>query len=349
MDCKENRTRICNIITIAVVLLISALALYFRFKMYHTRDLAGDELVQIDWMKSSLLDCISKARIRLQFPGDYALIYPFYKIFGLNNKWGLAIPHIGATLLGLYLLYELCRKYFKTIFGYIVTFAIVAFNATLIIHAFEIRPYSVLVTLGIAAFLVMKYIVEHQTASARKKDLVVFFIFLCVTFHFYGIFMLFFSYMYHLICSRKKELFKETLFRNVKDYWRIVFILFPFLYYFALEPDISYMEENTFEFIHRGVIPIAKGIVGNLMGYRKFYFLLLGLIISFIIPNNEKFKQVALFVIAIACPILLILWLCVINHYWFIQRLFIWVVPLFAFLIGWCWDSIFYYLQHRKV
>jgi len=347
MDFKENRTKICNIITITVVLLFSALALYFRYEAFN-RPLLGDELQEIYTIQSSLLGGINAARANFQFPGDFILIYPFYKIFGLENQWGLAIPHVGATLLGLYLLYVLCSKYFKTMFGYIVTFAIVTFNANLIFHAFEIRPYSVLVTLSVAAFLVMKYIVEHQTASVRMKYLVALFILLCVTFHFYGMFILFFPYMYHLICSRKQELFKETLFRNVKDYWLAVLLLIPFLYYFVLAPGTSYMNWNTFLYIDKGVIPITKGIVGNLMGYRNFYFLLLGLIISVIIPNKEKFKQVTFFVIAIACPTLLILWLSVANHYWFIQRLFVWVMPWFAFLIGWCWDSIFFNLQHRK-
>jgi len=341
MDLKENRIRVYKIITIVFVLLISILALYFRFEAFN-RPLWADELEEINTIQSSLLGGISAARAQFQFPGDFILIYPFYKIFGLDNQWGLAIPHIGATLLGFYLLFVLCSKYFKTMFGYIVTFAIVAFNANLIWHAFEIRPYSVLVTLSVAAFLIMKYIVECQTASARKKYSVAFFILLCVTFHFYGMFILFFSYMYHLICSRKQELFKETLIRNVKDYWLIFLVLVPFLYYFVLEPGTSYMNKDTFLYIKKGVIPVAKGIVGNLMGYRKFYFLLLGLAISFIVPNKEKFNQVTLFVVAIACPTLLIFWLSVVNHYWFIPRLFIWVVPWFAFLIGWCWDSIFF-------
>jgi len=123
MDCKENQTRIFKIITIAVVLLISALGLYFRFEAYHYRPLWIDELQEIATIRASLWGGINAARANFQFPGDFVLIYPFYKIFGVENKWGLAIPHVGSTLVGLYLLYVLCRKYFKTIFGYIVTFA----------------------------------------------------------------------------------------------------------------------------------------------------------------------------------------------------------------------------------
>lgn len=82
-------------------------------------ELSGDEKAQLIGMEKSLKYSVLNSMTNLQFPCDYVLIYPFYKIFG-KNKWGLALPHIFITLVGFYLLYILCRKYFKTIWGYLV-------------------------------------------------------------------------------------------------------------------------------------------------------------------------------------------------------------------------------------
>ena len=86
MDLEKNQTRIGKIITIAAVILISALALYFRYEAFNGRPLWADELQQINSMGFSLLESISKGQTVYQFPGDIVLIYPFYKIFGLITR-----------------------------------------------------------------------------------------------------------------------------------------------------------------------------------------------------------------------------------------------------------------------
>src|SRR3989338_3669672 len=108
--------------------------MYLRFDKRLRTNIGGDEPYQISGMKTSLVAAIIQSRQNLQFPGDYILIYPFYRLFG-ENKWGLAIPHIIITAIGFYLLYILCRKYLKTVLGYTITFAIFAYNYTLIRHA----------------------------------------------------------------------------------------------------------------------------------------------------------------------------------------------------------------------
>jgi len=86
-------------------------------------ELWSDELHQLGMMEGSFLDLIKLLPVKeycSYLSGDYYLIYPFFKIFSYN-KWGLAIPHIIATIIGFYILYLICKKYFKSIWGYIVS------------------------------------------------------------------------------------------------------------------------------------------------------------------------------------------------------------------------------------
>jgi len=42
--------------------------------------------------------------------------------------------------------------------------------------------------------------------------------------------------------------------------------------------------------------------------------------------------------------------LCLIDlgrRYWFLQRQFVWVMPLFALFLGWCWDSCFVWTKGK--
>ena len=336
-------------VIIISVILISLLGLYLRFDCRVKSELWIDELQQIGTMSDSLIGAVIQARNYMQFPGDTIIIYPFSHLFQ-NNKWGLAIPHIIITIFGFYLLYLMCRKYIKTLAGYMATFLIFSFNANLIYHAFEIRPYSVLVTLSIAVFLVLQYIFERKTFSPMKRILISLFFFIAALFHLYGSFILFFTYLFHLFFSRKGEGIKEVLLRHFKTFGFVLFLIAPFWIYFAFA-DKSYMKHmhvNTFEFIPFGAVSLAKSIIGNLVGIRQLYVLLLGIVIAFLLPHRERFMQIAFFVLSIIVPIFLILIASVIYQYWFIQRLFIWTIPFFAFLTGWCWDSVILYFQKSK-
>jgi len=333
-----------RIVTIGIVLLITVIGMYLRFDLRAKRELWTDEIAQIKPMEESLSATIKSARWFVQLPGDYLLVYPFYRLFG-ENKWGLAIPHILITIFGFYLLYILCNKYFKTLWAYIITFSIAAFNQTLILHAFEIHPYSVLVTLSIAAFLVMQYIVEKESLSLAKRFFTAIFIFIALLFHFYGTLILFFSYIFHLLFSRKEKTVPDVFLEHLKYYSIVIIIALPIWCYFVFARDMSFMYYDPFEYIHKGIIPIFKGVFGNLIGRRVLYLLLPGIPISFLIPHRERLKQVMFFVILVIAPISLTLLLCVTFKYWFIQKAFIWVMPLFAFLVGWSWDSIIIYFR----
>lgn len=326
--------------------------MYLRFINRNNKELCVDEPYQINTMKISLWYAISDAKRIMQFPGDVLLLYPFYLVFG-ENKWGLAIPHIISTLLGFYLLYILCKKYIKTTWGVIIAFLVVALNNNLINHAFEIRPYAVLAILGMATFLATQYIFENQSPSKTKKVLLSIFIFIAILFHLYSSLILFFSYIFHLLFSRKEDNLKNILIKHIKYYGIALLVSLPLWYYFALNNDKSYLKSFTatqygsFEYIHRGLIPMAKGIFGNLVCFKKFYFLLAGLVFAFLIPHKERLKQMMFFIIVIMLPMSLILLSSVIYGYWFLPRQFVWAMPLFAFLLGWSWDSVILYLKEK--
>ncbi|MDD3296627.1 MAG: hypothetical protein PHU64_04615 [Candidatus Omnitrophica bacterium] len=90
-----------------------------------------------------------------------------------------------------------------------------------------------------------------------------------------------------------------------------------------------------------------KFIFGNLIGRKTLYFLLLGMLFPLIFPVKERFKQILFLFIMVFFPIGLLLLSNIVNNYFFVQRQFIWVMPLFAFLIGWNWDSFLYFLKTR--
>jgi len=335
--CKKNKK---TFFTISLIL-ISLFGLYLRFDQRANTKLGVDDLFQIGPMHTSLSAALNSARQYLQFPGDCILIYPFFLIFG-ENKWGLAIPHIIITILGFYLLYVMCSKYFKTFSAYIITFLIFAFNVNLIYHSFEIRPYSVLVVLSMAIFIVLRHIFVQKEFSLFKKSLIMLFIFISALFHFYCPIILFFTYIYHLIFSRKEEGVGPVILRHLKQFGLVLLLTVPFWLYF-MHVDKKQFENqgiNTFQYIPFGMVSLLKGIFGNLIGVKKLYILALGIIFAFFIPHKERHKQVAFFIILIIIPIFLVLISSIYFKYWFIQRLFIWAMPLFAFLIGWCWDSL---------
>ncbi len=341
---KDNKyfRNIC-IITITII------GLFLRLKNLADRELWGDELFSITFMGESLKSALKVARGILQFPGDTLIVYPFYQLFG-KNKWGLAIPHIIATIIGFYLLYILCRKYFKTTLAYIITFLTVSFNANLIFHAFEIRPYSVLVTLGIAVFLAMQYIVENKTVSTLKKFLLNSFLFCVISFHLYGSFMIVFLYTFHILFSRREESIRSVILRNIRDYYLGVLFALPVWYYFVSvdKTYLKYLKHPVFEYIHSDPASLFKGIFGNLVAFKLFYVFAAMLPLAFLLPQRDRLKQVMFLFLVVLIPIIFVLFTCIHYQSMFIQRLFVWVMPLFAFLVGWSWDSVFIYFEDKR-
>lgn len=347
-------------ITILFVLIISIYALFLRSDHLSGHVFSSDENWQVAYAEqaTSIVDFI-KILPKIEFcsyiSGDYILTYPFVKLFG-RNKWGLAIPHIISTILGFYLLYLVCRLYLKTIWGYVITFIIVCFNATLLKHAFELRTYAVLPTLALGVFYISHFLVERPEVNTIKKWLIGIFFVLVIWFHVYGIVIVLLPVAFSLLSKLRDKSFKAVFKVNIKLLTIVLCIAMPLWFYSVFGPhinrDFNSPDNYLYPFIFIAnpfVDPISflKSIFGNLMGYKKLYPLLLGIIFPFILPYKDRYKQIGFLCITVFIPIQLILLSDSTTGYWFIQKQFIWVMPFFAFFIGWVWESFFLYVFRK--
>lgn len=338
-----------------IILGICTYGLYLRVEM-RTSKLWVDELWQLGNMHLSFIDFV-KSMPQVEHSGyialDFYLIYPFFKLFAYN-KWGLAIPHILSTIIGFYLLYLICKLYCRTIWGYVITFSIVCLNANLIIHSFEIRSYAILPTLALAAFLLSQKLIEENFSMNTKKKWAIGAFFVLVIWSFsYGILMLAMILFFFLLNKRRDVNF-NTIFKNTsKLLFFVLLVAMPLWIYSIFFAHLSYHGgRDVFQFIPNPLedsIGFLKGIFGNLVGCKKLYFLLIGLFFPLVLRYKERFKQLGFLLILVAIPIELLLIGAMRAQYWFIQRHFVWVMPLFALFLGWSWDSLICYMQDKFI
>lgn len=346
-----------NFVPVSVIF-ICIYALYLRLMALYLRELWCDELQQLDLIRNSgtFLELIAKVRMYepcAYLTGDCYLIYPFFKIFSYN-KWGLAIPHIIATILGFYLLYLICRRYFKTVWGYLITFLIACFNATMICHATEIRTYAVLPTLAMATFYLFQKIADSnfKLSFSKRIGATIFFV-LVIWFHVFNIVMFFSCFLFTLLFKYKEDDFKIYLKDAIFFTGIVLLFAMPFWLYSILVADLSYRDgfsRVTFEYIANplhNIVGFLKDIFCNLIGDKKLYFLFLGVIIPFSLSYKDRYKQLLFLTFIIIFPISVLVFSAMLKNYWFLQRQFIWVMPFFAFYLGWVWDSFFILLRRR--
>jgi len=332
------------------------LGLYLRFGVRMRQELGGDELYQLQVIDKPFLDFIRdlpKADFCSYLNGDYFLMYPFLKLFGFN-KLLLAIPHFILTVSGFYLLYVLCKRYFRTIWAYLITFSIACFNATLVAHALEIRTYAVLPTLALGVFLVMEdTVTKIASLSFSQKRLAWVFCVFVTLFHPYGILMLAFVTFYLLLTLERRFQTRKTVGEVMWFCCGVFLTALPLWCISILGEHRAYdwqHIQNVFQYIPSPVNNVAgflKGIFCNLIGYKAFYVLSFALFFPFLLPYDARFKQILFFLVLIILPIGTILLLDLKSGYWFLQRQFIWVMPFWAFLLGWSWDCFIDYFQRK--
>lgn len=290
------------------------------------------------------------------FPGDYVLTYPVVQIFH-DNKWGVSIPHIIITILGFYCLYLICRRYLKHSFSLLIAFAIFTFNAELIFHAFELRPYSVLATLGLAVFYCTETIVDPRYApSPWKKFWIGVLLFLTVVYHAYGILIVAFCTMFSVLAQRERAPLPALIKHIAKFYIALGAVALPAWLWYAggsMDRQIS-THMKTFEFIPNPLLdPIGfiRNIVGNLLGNKLFYPLLLGPALAWVLPHSARLKYIGFLLVLVVLPLMLLCLADLSKGYWFLQRQFIWITGLFCFYVAWGWDIVldFYAGRRKKV
>ncbi|MBN3040108.1 MAG: glycosyltransferase family 39 protein [Candidatus Omnitrophica bacterium] len=336
-------------------LAIFSYGLYLRIlKLYHHK-LWVDEYHQLNQMRHGFLEMIKgfpEKEFCAYLSGDYFLIYPFFKIFRFN-KWGLSIPHIISTIAGFILIYMICRRYYKTFWGYLISFLIVALNGTMILHATEIRTYAVLPTLALATFYLWPFIIEekHNFSSVKKTAIGIFFI-AVIWFHVYGILIFFLPLIYYLLVKGKDKDFKVQIKNLLRFLGLILAITMPLWIISVCGRHLGWKTHkfNVYEFIPNPWSDLSgflKGVFGNLLGRKSLYFLLTGIFFPFLVPYKKRSEQIIFLALMVLLPVGLIFLTNLKNRYWFIQRQFIWVMPYFAFFIGWSWDSAIVYFKDK--
>jgi len=335
-----------------LVSFICMCALCLRAAYLYQHTLSCDELYELNLMRGTFLDLlsqISKGGFGTYLVGDIYLVFPFFKVFHYN-KWGLAIPCIISTVIGFYVLYLICKRYYKSTWAYLITFGIVCFNATLIQHATEIRAYSLLPTLALVVFYLFERIADLDfKLSILKKTFAMLLFAIVIWFHVYGILMFTSLFLFTLLSRYKEKNFKLYFIDAVFFAGMILCIAMPFWIYcvFGVHSGLSRLNNyNIFQFIpdpSHNAVGFLKSIFCNLIGIKILYFLLLGVIVPFIFSYKDRKNQLIFLFLNIIAPIGFVLLFDLVVQYWFIQRQFIWVMPLFAFFIGWVWDSVFQY------
>lgn len=337
-----------RVLRIVIVLAICIFALYLRIDRLAHHEFWADELDQLSKLDRPFLEFLRLLpgwEFCSYLSGDFYLIYPFLKVFSYN-KWALAIPHILITILGFYLVYVISKLYLKTLFGYIITFLVVCFNATLIFHATEIRYYAVLPTLALAAFYASYLLTSDAELSPKKKILIGAVFVLVILFQAFGIFIFLVTLFYNLLVRLADKKGLADFFRkNIKFFLVILLIVVPVWLFSVLGRHLAYrIDCAVFQYIPNPLldsIGFLKGIFGNLVGNRKFYFLLVGLPFPFTFNLKDRFRQIIFLFVMVFLPIEMILFSDLSISYWFLQRQFIWVMPFFALYLGWVWDSMF--------
>jgi len=348
--------------TLVILWSIFLYGMYLRVTRLERYDFSPDEIWQLKAMEGKsfleMVQFLPRWEFFSYLSGDYYLIYPFFRIFEYD-RLGLAIPHFISAVLGFYLLYRVGRLHFKTPFGYIISFLIIAFNSNMIYHATEIRVYAVLPTLSLGAYLIIHSMIsDNEKIQPLKKWLFDLKLVLITLFHVYGVFIVFFPLVYLIWDSRRANDYMQKLKFMMKHLLIVGVLTAPIWLYSVFGPHndwykLDHGEDLTFAFIPNPMINFIgflKGIVGNLVGYKKFYVFLIGIAGLLIIPYplREKLRQIVLTIIMILIPIGVILILDIRHGYWFVQRQFIWVMPFFALFLGWIWDSLIFWLLERS-
>lgn len=340
-----------------IAVIFTAYGMYLRFMCLANREFWIDEVSSLQRLQGTLRPFWQRFTYTdfTFFPGEYIINWPFVFFFKAN-KWGIAIPHILFTLLGFYLLYLICKRYFYSIFAWVATFALVAIHRDLIFHSFELRQYAVLPTLALAAFYFTEEIVsKHYSLSLTRKILVGFYFIFTIIFHVYGAIILFFTFVYFLLRESRERTFGDIFKHSYRFMLFIVIIGLPlYLWYSVGSPQVyknSGYLAYAFEYIPNPIVDFfgfLKSNLCNLTGNKILYPLAVFLIFPFILPYRERLQQIGFLLVLIILPIMGIFYVNILLGYHVLQRQFTWAMPLFAFLIGWCLDSFIGFIQYKK-
>lgn len=347
-----------------IVVLISLVALFIRFDTFINRGgLLGDERTQYELVREIKFLPVWRNDIAFDdvttFPGHYLFLYPFIKSIDIDS-FAVRFPAIVMQFLFFVLFYLCCNTIFKTVWGFLIAFLIVSFNVTLINHAFELRPYSSLPTFALFSFYCSDLIIRQKIKLHWMWKILILILYMFMaSFYAYAIFFILLPAVYQLISNKIYKLNDLQLFDYRFLFMTIIASLFVWGWYmtgFMLgsltgRGHLAIVGLDTFQHIPNpfvDVLGFLKSIIGNLIGRKELYVLLMGFIYVYFMPKLERTKHVQFFVFLVLTPLVLMCLASVFAKYVFIQRHFIWVMPFFAIVIGWQWDYFFFKRAERK-
>ncbi|MBI3601346.1 MAG: hypothetical protein HY209_00385 [Candidatus Omnitrophica bacterium] len=340
------------------VFVITLLGLWWRIDIYRQHEWSTDELCQYKhtvgplkpfWLTADYGESHS-------FPGDYLLTYPFIQIFK-ENKWGVAIPHFLSTLLGFYVLGLLCQRYLKHPLSWLMTFAMFALHRQLIYHALQLRPYSMLAALGLSTFYILESLMNPLLSPSRMQCILYWIaLILTIIYHPYGLLIICCWGLFFLLRDYRQTGFIPFIQRRWRFWLSLSFVgLLLWLYYNKGNPSSPfynhrYLELDVFQFIPNPLVdPInfLKAVMTNLIGFKLFYLLLIGIALRLWWPKQDRLIVAGFLMTIFILPILLLMIADAVTGYWFLQRQYVWVMAIFPLFTGWCWDPIFIFFLNK--
>lgn len=332
---------------------IIALGCWWRLQAYIHRDFNVDERMELNAGSGPLMPfwklCFYGESH--SFPGDYLLTYPFIQIFNktaaLPGRVAVAIPHALTTLLGFYALWLLGRRYFTHPGAWLVTFTIFAVHRELVYHALGLRPYGTLAALGLTTFYILDSLMNPVLSPSRPKLILAWAALAAtVVYHPFSLpMMVIFSIF--LVFREWRKTGGLAFLRCHRSFWiSLGAIAAPlWLYYMQGHPQNASHQGSgfVFDYIPNPVVhPVGflKSVAGNLLGSKIAYLLSLGVLLRLFWPPKNRWEIWSFGIVMIGLPILMYLTADVVLQYWFIQRQFVWVMAVYAFFAGLCWEGL---------
>ena len=129
--------------------------------------------------------------------------------------------------------------------------------------------------------------------------------------------------------------------RKFLKFYLVLFILCALIWcyytsfnHFGLKSDNEAQAiVNTWQYVHNPTSDFRgffTHTINNLLTH-TLYPLLLGIIVGW--------RKIWFFIFIVLIPLLLILFIDIKSSYWFLPRQYTYLMPLFAFYLGWCWDE----------
>ena len=336
--------------------------LFLRLDRLDKRELWNDEFFQIhqiqaDFGKSyPFLSRTTTYGDHTSYPGEYLLTGYFLKKYGVD-KWKLAIPHLAVVLLGMFFLFLLMKRYIRTPMGWLFCLTIFMINGNLVYYAFEYRPYAVLPTLSLGMLWWAHRIFEAPVLRWPERIIISLFMFGCGIYHAYGILFVLLPIGYLAGVHYWKERDIQKLTERLGIFWvPLVLTCLAWGWYASANATGALVNSKveTFQYIHNPLLKpwkFFKGTVGNITGdgYDWMYPMLLAPTVMTWVRHRQQAAQNIFLVVLVIVPFAAILAVDVLSRYWFLQRQFVWIIPLWALYIGWCWDSFYDFVLQKCV